>query len=212
VEIPASETSGGETTVEPSTETTGSATLAETLELPSTTLIPVPNSGVPRHQLSAPLRDIWSRVEAASAMLPPEFAGERTMEAINAWVAEEFMAWARSRAAATASVAEVAGQLAAGTDEYGVAGALVGYTYEEFVIAFRGAPVPEDIAADSELLEVYIDALTAASEPMARKAAAAFGACARTLAPLGSESPWVEWAQYCLVRAAEVNEVYRLAE
>ena len=83
---------------------------------------------------------------------------------------------------------------------------------EEFVIAFRGAPVPDDIAADPELLQIYIEALTSASEPMARQAAAAFGACARTLSPLGPDSPWVEWAQYCLYRATEVNEVYRLEE
>jgi uncharacterized protein YceK len=206
------ETTGGETTVDPGTETDGGATLAETLDLPTTTLIPVPSSGVPRHQLSAPLRDIWSRVEAASAMVAPEFTGDRTMEAINAWVAQEFMAWATARGAASAAVAQEAGLLASGSDEYGVAGALVGYTYEEFVIAFRGAPVPDDIAADPELLQIYIDALTSASEPMARQAAAAFGACARTLAPLGPESPWVEWAQYCLYRATEVNEVYRLEE
>lgn len=55
-------TAGSETTPGSSSETT----LAETLELPSTTLIPVPSSGVPRHQLSAELRDIWSRVEAHS--------------------------------------------------------------------------------------------------------------------------------------------------
>lgn len=205
------ETTGGETTVDPGTETEG-GTLAETLDLPTTTLIPVPSSGVPRHQLSAPLRDIWSRVEAASAMVAPEFTGDRTMEAINAWVAQEFMAWATARGAASAAVAQEAGLLASGSDEYGVAGALVGYTYEEFVIAFRGAPVPDDIAADPELLQIYIEALTSASEPMARQAAAAFGACARTLSPLGPDSPWVEWAQYCLYRATEVNEVYRLEE
>lgn len=206
------ETTGGETTVDPGTDAEDGGTLAATLELPTTTLIPVPSTGVPRHQLSAPLRDIWSRVEAASAMVPPEFAGDRTMEAINAWVAQEFTAWATSRGAASAAVADAAGQLTPGSAEYGVAGALVGYTYEEFVIAFRGAPVPDDIAADPELLQIYVEALTSASEPMARQAAAAFGACARTLAPMGPESPWVEWAQYCLYRATEVNEVYRLEE
>ncbi len=201
-------TAGSETTPGSSSETT----LAETLELPSTTLIPVPSSGVPRHQLSAELRDIWSRVEAASAMVPPEYTGELTSEAITPWLNETFMPWATERGAASVAVSEASVSIPQGSPEFGVAGALVGYTYEEFVIAFRGAPVPAELAADPELLQVYLEALTSASEPMARQAAGAYGACARTLAPLGPDSPWVEWAQYCLYRAQEVNEVYRLEE
>lgn len=203
------ETTGGETTTTTDTEGT---TLAETLELPTTTLIPVPSSGVPRHQMSAELRDIWRRVEDASAMLPPEFTGDPTSEAITAWLTSEFMPWAQQRGAVTVGIAEASMPLEPGSAEYGVAGALVGYSYEEFVIAFRSAPVPAEIAADAELLQIYIDSLTSASEPLARQAAGAYGACARTLAPLGPDSPWVEWAQYCLYRATEVNEVYRLEE
>ena len=87
-----------------------------------------------------------------------------------------------------------------------VGGSATGVRYA----ALYGRKLADDIAADPELLQIYIDALTSASEPMARQAAAAFGACARTLSPLGPDSPWVEWAQYCLYRATEVNEVYRL--
>jgi len=207
-----SETSGSESAVDSGSETDGSTTLAETLELPTTTLIPVPSSGVPRHQMSATLRDIWRRVEEASAMTPPDYTGELTSDAITPWLTNELMPWAQERGAASAAAAEAAAPLPAGSPEYGVAAALVGYTYEEFVIAFRGAPVPAELAADAELLQIYLDALTSASEPMARQAAGGYGACARTLAPLGPDSPWVEWAQYCLYRATEVNEVYRLEE
>lgn len=204
------ETTGSETAVEPGAETEGGTTLADTLELPTTTLIPVPSSGVPRHQMSAALRDVWRLVEEASAMVPPEYTGELTSEAITPWLTNELMPWAAERGAASVEAVQASVNLPAGSAEYGVAGALVGYTYEEFVIAFRGAPVPADIAQDAELLQLYLEALTQASEPMARQAAGAYGACARTLAPLGPDSPWVEWAQYCLYRATEVNEVYRL--
>lgn len=206
-----SETSGSEAAVDTGSGTE-STTLAETLELPTTTLIPVPSSGVPRHQMSAELRDIWRRVEEASAMVPPEFTGEPTSENITAWMSSDFGPWASSRGAASVAIAEASIPLQPGSAEYGVAGALVGYSYEEFVIAFRGAPVPAEITSDPELLAIYIESLTSASEPLARQAASAYGACARTLAPLGPDSPWVEWAQYCLYRATEVNEVYRLEE
>lgn len=206
----AESSSGGEGATASSSGTQTS--LADTLELPSTTLIPVPSSGVPRHQMSAALQELWRRVEEASAMSPPEFDGEPTSEAVTAWTEEHFGPWAQARMNMTSAIVGSADAFTPGSAEAGVAGALVGYSLEEFVIAFRGAPIPQEIAADPELLEVFITALTAASEPIARQAGAAYGVCARTLAPLGQESPWVEWAQYCLYRATEVNEVYRLEE
>ncbi|MCA9578223.1 MAG: hypothetical protein R3B40_21090 [Polyangiales bacterium] len=198
--------SGGETEVDPITE----PPLAETLQLPTTTLIPVPSSGTPRHQLSAELQQLWAKVEEASAMTPPEFEGEATMDAVTAWTDAEFSPWAQARIDATLAIVDSARVFTPNTPEAGVAGALVGYSLEEFVIAFRGAPVPVEVAADPELLEVFLNSLTEASQPIALQAGSAYGVCARTLAPLGPESVWVEWAQYCLFRAEEVNEVYRL--
>ena len=202
-------TTGGETEV--GTGTT-EPTLAETLELPTTTLIPVPSSGVPRHQMSAELQALWGSVEDASAMAPPEYDGELTLELINVWSEQHFSPWAQARMAVTLAIVESARVFTPDSPEAGVAGALVGYSLEEFVIAFRGAPIPEDIAADAELLEIFIASLTGASQPIARQAGSAYGVCARTLAPLGPESHWVEWAQYCLFRAQEVNDVYHLEE
>ena len=76
--------------------------------------------------------------------------------------------------------------------------------------AFAFTPTVLASTADPELLEVFLNSLTEASQPIALQAGSAYGVCARTLAPLGPESVWVEWAQYCLFRAEEVNEVYRL--
>jgi hypothetical protein len=201
-------TAGGESEVGASTE----PTLAESLELPTTTLIPVPSSGVPRHLMSAALQDLWRSVEDASAMAPPEFDGEASIDAINAWVEEEFVPWTEARTAVTLAILESARALPPGSAEAGIGGALVGYTLEEFVIAFRGAPIPEAIATDAELLEIFLASLTNGSQLIARQAGSAYGVCARTLAPLGPDSPWVEWAQYCLFRGQEVNEVYGLEE
>ncbi len=213
VETGSETTSGGETgATGPGSSEGSEVTLAETLELPSTTLIPMPLSGVPRHQLSAELREVWRLAEEASAVPPPEFEGERTIEAVNAWATDVFTPWVQARGAQTRAAAEAAAALTQGSVELGVAGALVGYSYEEFVIMFRGAPIADSIAADPELLAIYVESITDASEPLARQSAAAYGVCARTLAPLGPESPWVEWAQYCLDRVTEVNEVYRLED
>ena len=202
-------TSGGETS-STSTETAQPDGADSEGGLPTTTLIPVPLPGQPRSELSADLQEVWSLAERGTAMPRPAFEGELTTEAVGEWAQTEFSTWVGERYAVAREAGEAAGRIPRDTAEYGVAGGLVGYNYEEFVIAFRGAPVPEDIANDPELLEVYLGALRDQSLPLAQQAAAAYGACARTLAPLGPESPWVEWAQYCLNRAVDVNEVYEL--
>ena len=202
-------TTGGES-AGTSGETTGPIGPPPEERMPSTTLIPVPLAGAPRETLSAELQEIWRLAEEGSALVRPDYEGELTNEAMAPWVQGEFMGWAQERGEVSQRAASLAGVLEPGSVEIGVAGGLVGYSYEEFVIAFRGVPVPNDIAEDPELLAVYLDGLTTASQPYARQAAAAYGACARTLAPLGPESPWIEWAAYCLQRAEEVNEVYGL--
>ncbi|MBK7156223.1 MAG: hypothetical protein IPH72_31375 [Sandaracinaceae bacterium] len=190
------ETTGGEATVDPGAETEG-GTLAETLELPTTTLIPVPSSGVPRHQLSAPLQDIWVAWRRLRPWWPrvhgrplhgghQRLGGPGVRGVSHGALGRRVLRWPEAGLLASGSAASTA-----------VARALVGYTYEEFVIAFRGAPVPDDVAADRAAADLHRRADLGERARWRAGAAAAFGACAPRSRRSGRTAPWVEWAQYC---------------
>jgi hypothetical protein len=93
--------------------------------------------------------------------------------------------------------------------ERSVHAALFGYMYEDTAAGIRGAPVPEDIAGDPELLEIYVQTLDEALHPFAQRALESYAYCATTLAGLG-ETPWISWASYCLDRGRDVGEVFEL--
>lgn len=212
-------TTGREETATDTTESTGSNDAFAPLpgegteepiphERRATSPIPVPLPAIPRDQLSAELQALWDRTEESVAhdLVPPPESAEPEVYA--EWQRTVLREWVAGRMQALGRVDEAAAPLQAGTVEYGVGGGLVGYAYEDFVAALRSSPLPRHIEEDRELFAVYWSALSEQTALIARRSTAGYGACARTFAELGAESPWVEWGRYCLARSVEVTEVY----
>lgn len=172
--------------------------------------IPMPQPAVPRDKLRPELQALWERVEKAVGVRPPEPPKEGGNEALQRWVENDFRQWLERRRQA---VREVEGDTSwlsnAKADDQGVAAALWGYLYEDTASAIRGAPVPADLAADAELLQIYEKALNEALDPFARRAARAYKACI-TAFGADEKQPWHDWARYCDERGEEVVRVYRL--
>jgi hypothetical protein len=87
--------------------------------------------------------------------------------------------------------------------------------YEDTAAGIRGAPIPEDIATDEELLDIYVRTLDEALRPFAQRALESYVYCATTVASLGeSLDPWIPnwspWAAYCLERGRDVADVFEL--
>jgi len=177
----------------------------------TTTPVPVPQPAVARENLSADLQSLWDVIEAAVAIRPPEPPTAGTIEEVQQWSEGPFAEWMRSRMAAVHAAEEAAGFVdGAAPMERAVAAALFGYLYEDTAASVRGAPVPDAIAADEELLMVYADTLTDALEPVAVQSVQAYAACATSLAQLGDPA-WSEWIQYCADRGREVATVFEVA-
>jgi hypothetical protein len=172
--------------------------------------VPVPQPAIARERLSEPLQLLWDRAERAVEVRPPEPPPEGTRQSIEAWAAGPFVEWMRARRAAIAEAEDDVGFLPdAQPYERAVAAALFGYMYEDTAAGIRGAPVPEDIASDPELLTLYVQTLDEALLPYAQSGAEAYAACATTLAALGDQA-WAEWGAYCVDRGREVIEVFEL--
>ncbi|MBW2630141.1 MAG: hypothetical protein JRE45_21390, partial [Deltaproteobacteria bacterium] len=86
---------------------------------------------------------------------------------------------------------------------------LFGYMYEDLASSIRGAPVPDDIAQDKELLEIYTGALTEHLTPFAELSARAYYACLALFIKL-DDPQWGEWAYYCDERGSEVVDTFKL--
>ncbi len=206
------------TTTEPTETTSGGDVTVEAepiVVLRSTTPIPVPQPAIPREQLSPVLQDIWTKVEEAVAIRPPETPTEHTLEAVNAWAQGPFTTWIQARTEANRAVEALSSELTNAEHphsipERAVGAALFGYLYEDLVSGVRGAPIPEEITNDQELLDVYVGALTNSTSPVARRALDAYLFCARHVAEYLGETPWAEWGPYCYARAEDVNAVYEL--
>lgn len=208
--VPPSEaTAGGETATE---DPEATAEVEPEPVLVGTTPVPVPQPATPREELSREVQRLWTSVEDAVALRPPEPPDDSEMEAIEAWSAGPFVDWVKQRrehmAAANRHMSALGDHE---PHERGMAAGLLGYMYEDMASAFRGAPVPEPIAADPELLAVYVQALHEALRPYARFSAQAYLVCAQTLVRLGEDSPWFPWAEYCDNRGAEVIDVFEVS-
>jgi hypothetical protein len=200
-EAPPAATTGGEVTEAPP---------EEPVVMRTTTPVPVPQPAVARDDLGEPLQLLWDRTERAVAVRPPEPPSEGTLEAVEAWAAGPFVEWMAARRAAIAEAEDdVAFLVEAQPYERAVAAALFGYMYEDTAAGVRGAPVPVDVAADPELLEVYVQTLDEALMPYAQSSAEAYASCATTLAAL-RDPAWNEWGAYCVDRGREVIEVFGL--
>lgn len=178
----------------------------------TTTPIPVPQPAIAREELSEPLQRFWTRIEETVAIRPPDGPAEATSDAVQEWAAGPFAEWVtRRREAMTEAVAiteEVPDEPA---HERGIAAALLGYALEDFVSDVRGSPVPADIAADPELLDIYVESLREALRPLAEEAVVTYAFCQQRFLPLGDESEWLPWRAYCVQRGREVIEVFELA-
>lgn len=199
---------------EPEGDATTGGETSEPVVMPpmrTTTPIPVPQPAVARERLSAGLQTLWDRVESAVNVRPPDPPAQTTREAIEAWAQGPFTEWVARRAEAVRAVEAAQEPLRSSAGaERGVAAALFGYVYEETAAGARGAPVPEDLASDPELIRIYQQSLVDSLRPYAQASAESYAACVQVFAAL-QEAPWAEWGQYCLDRGREVIEVYGLA-
>jgi hypothetical protein len=172
--------------------------------------IPVPQPVYPRAELSAELQELWSRVEEAVAVRPPEPPEGASAEVIETWAEGAFRDWLLQRQAATdRALAATQALRTHPLFERGVGTALFGYMYEDMAGSIRGAPVPDDIAQDKELLEIYSNALDEHITPFAELSARAYYACLALFIKL-DDPQWGEWAQYCDQRGAEVVDTFKL--
>jgi len=194
--------------VDPAASTTGGET-PEPMVLRTTTPVPVPQPAVAREELPQPLQDLWTRTEEIVAEGPPEPPAEGTTEALQAWATDPFLPWVDHRRTGIEAAEPFVDAIGDDPIMRSVAAALFGYMYEDTAAGIRGAPVPEEIATDEELLGVYVETLDEALHPFAERALQSYAYCATTLANLG-ESPWVPWAAYCLERGQDVGTVFEL--
>ena len=172
--------------------------------------IPVPQPVYAREELSTDLQELWARVEEAVAVRPPEPPEVASEEAIESWAEGEFREWLLRRQAATDRALAATGALRTHPlFERGMGTALFGYMYEDMAGSIRGAPVPESIAEDDELLGIYTEALTEHITPFAELSARAYYACLALFLKL-EDPQWGEWLYYCDERGAEVVDTYQL--
>lgn len=193
------ETSGG--------EATGASAVAEH-PIRTTVPIPVPQPAIAREQMSGELQRLWELVEQAVAIRPPDPPADGSIDAVNAWADGPFAAWLAQRAEASAAVQSALEPLSdAPAHERGVAAGLFAYLQEDMVADVRGAPIPEAIASDSELLRVYDESLLHALVPYAQAALQGYRFCDAAFTE-GSAPEWASWAAYCRDRAADIETIY----
>lgn len=160
--------------------------------------------------MSTELQLLWGRVEEAVAVQPPDPPELNTLEAIDAWAQGPFEHWLLVRQAATDRALQAALALRQRPlFERAIGTALFGYMYEDLASGIRGAPVPDSIAEDPGLLEIYSSALDRHLMPFAQLSARAYYSCLALFSKLGDVA-WTEWAAYCDERGAEVVETFRL--
>jgi hypothetical protein len=172
--------------------------------------IPVPQPVYPREELSRDLQELWSRVEEAVSVRPPEPPEGDSAEDIDEWAEGEFRQWLMRRKEATdRALAATHALRTHPLFERGIGTALFGYMYEDMASSIRGAPVPQHIAEDQELLEIYTSALTEHLTPFAELSARAYYACLALFVKL-ADPQWGEWALYCDQRGSEVVDTFEL--
>lgn len=174
--------------------------------------VPVPQPAVAREELSEGLRALWSHVEETVAIRPPDGPEEATVERVNEWAQGPFTEWfGRRRERMRETIASSESVPEDPAHERAVAAALLGYALEDFVAGVRGAPIPESMAQDPELLEAYVAGLDGQMGPLATEAVVHYAYCQRRLRALGDASEWLPWRAYCVQRGQEMIEVYGLS-
>lgn len=204
-----SSTSGAEVPLD-RTETESVAP-EEPVVLRSTIPIPVPQPAVRRARLSRALQAVWTHVEEQVSNARPAGPEEATVETVQVWADGPFRAWIEARRDALTATRDLLEAVPEEPrHERGVALALWAYALEDMGAQVAGAPVPEEIAHDAELLGIYIRSLNDSSLPLGQRAIELYADCQRRLAALGDDSPWLPWRAYCVQRGQEVIEGYGL--
>jgi hypothetical protein len=209
---------GGSATTEPSPALSDTTSGGESTEeqarpaLRTTIPIPVPQPAIAREQMSADLDALWERVELAVATRPPEAPPDATLETIEAWAQGPFAQWLTERTEASAAIQAALGSLEdKPAHERGIAAGLFGYLQEDMVADVRGAPIPESISSDPELLRIYDESMLTALLPFVRVAAQAYRFCEAAFVENGDDA-WEPWASYCRQRFEDVARIYVLNE
>lgn len=195
-----STTSGDESTPD------GSASNPPASSGPVVLAVPIP--GVARGSLRAPLQDLWTRIEVAAAITPPDPPNATDEAGIAEWIAGPYTDWVRRRYSATQEAFAVANGLTDLSDvERGFAVTLVAYAYEDMAASVRGIAVPESIASNAHLVGVFAEAIDRALLPIAQQAAVGYDGCVR-LFETAADPAWSEWAPFCGQHLEDLREVF----
>lgn len=169
--------------------------------------VPVPMPPVPREALLPATERVWTAVEVAASDRPPPPPEASTSEAIETWARGVFAEWyARRVEASQRAEAELEGLRGQPARERGVAAGLIGYLNEQTFGDVRGAPIPDEIAHDAELLASYRAGLLEAAAPIASRALMAYRFCVQAFDEL-ADPAWGEWRAFCEDRGDEVADV-----
>ena len=178
----------------------------------TTTPIPLPQPAIARESLAPAVDRVWTAVEEAVAVQPPPPPATADDASVRAWSEGPFTEWMRDRItrieAASAASLELEG---APSHERGVVAGVLAYALEVTAAEARSVPIPDDIAADAELLAAYVEALDGVLLPFAERAAEAFLFCVAAFDET-SEPAWGEWRAYCADRNADIVDSYRLGD
>ncbi|HJL18460.1 MAG TPA: hypothetical protein RMH99_22540 [Sandaracinaceae bacterium LLY-WYZ-13_1] len=185
----------------------------EPVVLRSTTPVPVPQPAVPRDELSEALQAVWTSVEEQVASQRPDAPEENTIEAVQAWTEGPFQAWLVARREALDQTRPLLAEVPDDPPhERALALALWAYAFEDLGAQVAGVPVPERVARDRELLDIYVGSLNEATIPIGERAVELYADCQQRLQALGDDSEWLPWRAYCVQRGQEVIEGYGLEE
>lgn len=178
----------------------------------TTTPIPVPQPAIARESLAPAVDRVWTAVEEAVAVQPPPPPATADDASVRTWSEGPFTEWMRDRItrieAASAASLELEG---APSHERGVVAGVLAYALEVTAAEARSVPIPDDIAADAELLAAYVEALDGVLLPFAERAAEAFLFCVAAFDET-SDPAWGEWRAYCADRNADIVDSYRLGD
>ncbi|MDW8360890.1 MAG: tetratricopeptide repeat protein [Myxococcales bacterium] len=119
------------------------------------------------------------RYEEFRAIRFPQFRGTPSAQRIQQWSQNEFAQWVQAKQnAINTAMAEYNRIAELQIPRWEIAAAArIGEMFRSFVDEFRDAPVPEEIARDPELNDIYLGALDEASEPFLRQAIDKFEFC-----------------------------------
>ncbi len=118
-------------------------------------------------------------LDTVRAVRFPSYRGGRNLERVNAWSREDFAPWVQhKREAIIAAQTEYERIAELEVPRWEIAAAArIGDMWRSFVDEFRDAPVPDEIANDDELFDIYVGALDEARQPFVQQAKDKFEFC-----------------------------------